>query len=119
MDIEVFREYCLGKPFVTEECPFGPDTLVYKVMGKIFAMTGLDESDLSLNLKCDPEYAIELRERYAAILPGYHMNKVHWNTVHAGELHNDRLLRELIDHSYDVVVKRLPKKLQMEMKKHE
>lgn len=112
MDIDIFREYCLSKPFVTEECPFGPDTLVYKVLGKIFALTGLDEVELSLNLKCDPEYAIELRERYAAIIQGYHMNKTHWNTVHTGALNNDKLLKELIDHSYLEVVKKMPKKLQ-------
>ena len=80
MNIEEFRQYCLSKKGVTEEFPFGPDTLVFKVMGKMFALTNLD-GDFSINLKCDPDLAIDLREQYPAVLPGYHMNKKHWNTI--------------------------------------
>ena len=109
MDIEAFREYCLAKPGVEETLPFGPDTLVFKVMGKMFALTGLDDDEFTVNLKCDPARAQELREHYAEVRPGYHMNKKHWNTVHfEGDLDKD-FLRELIDHSYDLVVKGLPK----------
>jgi predicted DNA-binding protein (MmcQ/YjbR family) len=98
------------KPGVTEEFPFGEDTLVFKVIGKMFALTNLD-GDWSLNLKCDPERAIELREKYPAIQPGYHMSKVHWNTVMMdGSLSRDFIL-QLIDHSYQLVVDKLPGKL--------
>lgn len=116
MNIETFREYCLKKPGVTEETPFGPDTLVYKVMGKIFAITGLDSIEFKVNLKCDPDKAIELRERYEAVQPGYHMNKKHWNTVdfEAPQI-NESLQRELIDHSYDLIVASLSKKLRNEL----
>lgn len=108
MNIEEFREYCMSKPGVTEEFPFGEDTLVLKVMGKIFALTNLD-GDWSLNLKCNPERAIELREKFPAILPGYHMNKAHWNTVMMNGSINHNLILELIDHSYQLVVDKLPK----------
>lgn len=109
MQIDEFREYCLAKPATTEELPFGPDTLVFKVVGKIFALCDLDDFE-SVNLKCDPEYAVELRERYPdAVLPGYHMNKKHWNTVLTRGEVDGELLRHLIDHSYDKVVAGLPK----------
>ncbi|GEO06656.1 hypothetical protein AAE02nite_43200 [Adhaeribacter aerolatus] len=110
MNIEEFREYCLVKPGVTEETPFGIDTLVFKVGGKIFALTDIN-TFASINLKCDPEKAVELRERYDAIKPGYHMNKKHWNTVMLAGTINDRLLRELIDHSYSLVAASLPKNI--------
>lgn len=112
MDIESFRDYCLSKPAVTEECPFGPDTLVFKVAGKVFALAGLDTIDLSVNLKCNPLYAEELRERHTAVVPGYHMNKKHWNTVNVSELNDIKLFKSLVDHSYDLVVKSLPLKVQ-------
>ena len=112
MNIESFREYCLAKPGVTEELPFGPDTLVFKVMGKMFALTGVDELTMSANLKCDPERSIELREMHSEIQPGYHMNKQHWNTVDFEGSLPEKMLKELIDHSYDLVVKSLPKKTQ-------
>lgn len=98
--------YCLSKPGTTEELPFGPDTLVFKVMGKMFAATGLDVFEF-INLKCDPERAEELREQHDSIRPGYHMNKKHWNSVYpeAGE----KLIRELVDHSYELVAKSLSK----------
>lgn len=113
MNIEELREYCLSKNSCTEETPFGPDTLVFKVAGKVFLLVGLDQIDsLSFNVKCDPEYAIELREKYEhTVIPGYHMNKKHWNTVHANrQLADDRII-SLIDHSYTLVVQSLPKKL--------
>ena len=115
MDLLTFREYCLSKPAVTETLPFGPDTLVLKVAGKMFALTGLDESDFRLNLKCDPQRAIELRDRYPEIVPGWHMSKKHWNTVYVenGTL-PDSLVRELIDHSYALVVAGLTKKARAE-----
>lgn len=81
MNIESLHEYCLNKPDAEETLPFGPDTLVYKVGGKAFLLTVLDSEILSFNVKCDPEKAIELREKFACVLPGYHMNKKHWNTV--------------------------------------
>jgi hypothetical protein len=111
MDIEAFREYCLNKPGVTEEFPFDNQTLVFKVMGKMFALTGLDSEVFTANLKCDPERAIELRERYDGIKPGWHMNKKYWNTVDMESPQISRTLhKELIDHSYDEVVKGLTKK---------
>lgn len=110
MDLEQFRNYCLSLPAVTEEFPFGETTLVYKVAGKMFALTGIDFFE-SINLKCDPELAVELRERYAAVTPGYHMNKQHWNTVIMdGSVSNQQIL-EWTKHSYDLVVASLPKKL--------
>ncbi len=110
MNIEEFRDYCLGKPGVTEEFPFDETTLVFKVSGKMFALTNLD-GDWSLALKCNPDRAIELREKYPAIQPGYHMSKIHWNTVMMDGSLSDTLLTELIDHSYQLVVEKLPAKL--------
>ena len=103
MNIETLREYCLSKPGVSEELPFGPDTVVYKVGGKIFLLTGLDSDDFRFNVKCDPEKAIELREEYPCVLPGYHMNKKHWNTIVVDGSVSPTLLKEWIDHSYDLV----------------
>ncbi|NUQ22652.1 MAG: MmcQ/YjbR family DNA-binding protein [Saprospiraceae bacterium] len=115
MNIEEFREYCLSKKGVEETFPFDEVTLVFKVMGKMFALTGLDSLEFTVNLKCDPDRAIELREQYAEIKPGWHMNKSHWNTVaFDGDL-DDAFLRELIDHSYELVAKSLPKKLREEL----
>ena len=108
MDIEQFRNYCISKPGVSEECPFGPDTLVFKVMGKVFALCSLNDFQ-SINLKCNPEKAIELREEYSQIQPGYHMNKTHWNTVYVEGL-SEQLLNELIDHSYEMVKSKLTQK---------
>ena len=101
MDIEALRTYVLQKPGVTEGFPFGEDTLVFKVKEKIFLLTGLDRSPLQFNVKCDPEKAIELREAWPdTVLPGYHMNKKHWNTVIVdGRLSNKQLL-EMVDDSY-------------------
>ncbi len=116
MHIEEFRMYCLEKPMVTEEFPFDETTLVFKVMGKMFALTGLDEPEFKVNLKCDPERSIELREQYEHIIAGFHMNKKHWNTVQPGGSISVKLFKELIDHSYDLVVKGLPRKLRDELK---
>ena len=109
MNIEEFRIYCLSKKGVTEEFPFDEVTLTFKVMGKMFALTGLNREDFSVNLKCDPDRAVELREEYPEIQPGYHMNKKHWNTVAFEESLNDDFLEELINHSYDLVVAKLKK----------
>ncbi len=109
MDIESFREYCLSKPFTTEDMPFGDNTLVFKVLGKIFALADIEEFK-SVNLKCDPSRAIELREEYPQIIPGYHMNKKHWNTVSMHDGLSLQLCIELIDHSFNLVVSKLPKK---------
>lgn len=108
MNIELIREYCLGKPGVTESFPFDEVTLVFKVKNKMFALLNL-EGKPSINLKCDPEMAVELREHYPAVLPGYHMNKRLWNTVMLdGTLDNDLIL-SWIDDSYNLVVAKLPK----------
>ncbi len=109
-DLADFRDYCLTKPNVTEGTPFGEDTLVFKVGGKMFALASLDEVPPRVNLKCDPERALDLRDRYEEVQPGYHMNKKHWNTVELGGGIPEAELRSMIDHSYDLVVARLPKR---------
>lgn len=115
LDIESFRTYCLSKKAVTESFPFDEYTLVFKVGGKMFALVSLDTPDLSVNLKCDPERAIELREEYPEnILPGYHMSKTHWNTVIPAGKISSTLFKELTDHSYELVVKSLTKKVRNE-----
>lgn len=109
MNIEYYRQYCLTKKGTTEEFPFDNRTLVFKVGGKMFALTDV-ESFESINLKCDPERAIELREQYSAIIPGYHMNKKHWNTVVLDGSLRESLIYSLIDDSYLLVAGSLPKK---------
>lgn len=109
MDIETLREYCLSKKAVEEGFPFGEDTLVFKVAGKIFLLVGLNNNPLQFNAKCGPEKALELREQYDAVQPGYHMNKKHWNTVIADGRLSNSLLKEMIDDSYDLIVKSLSK----------
>ena len=108
MDLAKFRELCLSKPQTTEGAPFGPDVVVFKVGGKMFALASLDEVPTTANLKCDPDLALELRDRYEQVRPGYHMNKKHWNTVEIESGIPDAELGKMIDHSYDLVVKRLP-----------
>jgi predicted DNA-binding protein (MmcQ/YjbR family) len=103
MDIETLREYCLSKADVEETLPFGPDTLVFKVNGKIFLLAGLDSDPLQFNVKCDPEKAVELREEYPCVLPGYHMNKKHWNTIIIDGSVSAKQLKEWIDWSYELV----------------
>ena len=109
MDLESFREYCLKKPQATEGTPFGEDVLVFKVAGKMFALAALDEIPATANLKCDPDLALELRDRYEQVRAGYHMNKKHWNTIEIDAGLPEPELRKMIDHSYDLVVKSLPK----------
>src|SRR6266513_2712703 len=109
MDLEQFREYCMRKSGATESTPFGEDVLVFKVAGKIFALTPLDEVPASANLKCDPDLALDLRDRYEQVRPGYHMNKKHWNTVEIDSGIPEAELRGMIDHSYDLVVQSLPR----------
>lgn len=107
MNIEELRTYILEKPSVTEGFPFGEDTLVFKVSKKIFLLTGLNSSPLQFNVKCDPEKAIELREEYpGTVLPGYHMNKKHWNTIIVDGALSKKQLKEMIDHSYNLVSKK-------------
>lgn len=114
MDIEAFREYCLAKKGVTEGLPFGPDVLVFKVLGKMFALLNLDGLPVRANLKADPEEIPELREQWPdVILPGYHMNKQHWNTVLIERL-PEIVVRQLTDQSYQLVYKALPKKIRGE-----
>ena len=111
MDIESFRSYCLNKPGVEETFPFDEETLVFKVLGKMFALTGLEHEVFRVNLKCDPDRSLELREEYPDdIYPGYHMSKKHWNTVVFESDLPNALLLELIDHSYDLVVAKMTKK---------
>ncbi len=114
MNIEEFRLYCIAKKGVTEEFPFDAQTLVFKVMGKMFALAPLERIPSQVNLKCDPERAIELREIHdGIIIPGYHMSKAHWNTLYLENL-PPLLIRELIDHSYDLIVAKFTKKLKAE-----
>ncbi len=111
MDFDRFHAYCMAKPHVEETFPFDQVTLVFKVMGKMFALCSLDADTLSVNLKCDPERAEELREQYADITAGYHMSKKHWNTVVSNGEVPDALFLQLVDHSYDLVVASLPKRV--------
>lgn len=103
MDIETLREYCLSKPDAEESFPFGPETLVFKAQGKVFLLMGLDNPELRFNVKCDPDKAIELREEFPCVLPGFHMNKKHWNTIVVDGSISSKQLKEWIDWSYDLV----------------
>jgi predicted DNA-binding protein (MmcQ/YjbR family) len=109
MDTVEFREYCLTKPDATEGTPFGETVLVFKIAGKMFALMSLDEVPATANLKCDPDLALELRDRYEQVRPGYHMNKKHWNTVEIETGIPEAELRKMIDHSYELVVNSLPR----------
>ncbi|MDD2675400.1 MmcQ/YjbR family DNA-binding protein [Flavobacterium petrolei] len=118
MNLETYYEYCLSKKGVTEHFPFDEDTLVFKVGGKMFALSSLsqwEKGQPSVNLKCDPERAEELRAEYDDIQPGFHMSKTHWNTIAVNESVSDNLIRELIDHSYELVFGSLTKKMQSEL----
>ena len=110
MNHEFIREYCLAKPSVSESFPFGDDTLVFKLYDKIFLLLSLDSS--SFNIKCDPEKAISYRNQFNDIVPGYHMNKKHWNTVSFSGMLSDDLITEIIDHSYQMVLQSFPQKIQ-------
>jgi predicted DNA-binding protein (MmcQ/YjbR family) len=116
MNFEQFQKYCLSKKGVTEELPFGEYNPAYKVGGKIFAITSFS-LPLSVNLKCDPELAIELREQHEEVEPGYHMNKKHWNTVNFNGRISNKELQNMVDHSYELVVKSLNKKLREQLNK--
>ncbi len=118
MNVEDLRNYCLSKPGVEETIPFGPDTLVFKIGNKMFAAMGLEWEEAAINLKCDPERAEELRDRYDAIIPGYHMNKKHWNTVYTERDLDVELVESLIDHSYDLVFSKLPKNVRLSVSKN-
>ncbi len=109
MNLETFRQYCLAKQGATEDTPFDETTLVFRVGNKIFALTDLERIPFRANLKCEPERAIELRERYDSITPGYHMNKMHWNTIEPEGQLSDVLFKELIDHSYNLIFNSLKK----------
>jgi len=109
VNIESFCDYCLSKPGATEHTPFGPQDLVFKVGGKMFALAALEEVPPAVNLKCDPDLALELRDRYEQVRPGYHMNKKHWNTVELDGVIPTNEIRKMIDHSYELVVESLPK----------
>jgi len=114
LNIEEIRDHCLAKPGVTEDMPFGEDTLVFRVGEKLFLLTSISDPT-QFNVKCDPERAVELRERYSEVRPGYHMNKKHWNTIHTDGSLSRKQVCEMIDHSYDLVLKSLPKKVQEEI----
>jgi predicted DNA-binding protein (MmcQ/YjbR family) len=116
MNAEEIRTHCLTKNMVTESFPFGEHTLVFKVAGKMFLLLSLDSHPLQFNAKCQPDKAIQLREKHAAIIPGYHMNKTHWNTVICDHSVSDALTRELIDNSYDLVVASLPAKVRQNIR---
>ena len=118
MNLETYYEYCLSKKGVTEHFPFDEDTLVFKVGGKMFALSSLsqwEKGEPSVNLKCDPERAEELRAQYDDIKPGWHMSKIHWNTIAVNKSVSDNLIRELINHSYELVFGSLTKKMQSEL----
>ena len=120
MDLNYYYEYCLSKKGVTEHFPFDEETLVFKVGGKMFALSSLtqwEKGSPSVNLKCNPEYAEELRAQYDDIKPGWHMSKIHWNTIEINRDVTDSLIKQLIDHSYDLVFKSLTQKLQLEILK--
>jgi predicted DNA-binding protein (MmcQ/YjbR family) len=122
MNLETYYEYCLSKKGVTEHFPFDEDTLVFKVGGKMFALSSLsqwEKGQPSVNLKCNPERAEELRAEYDDIQPGFHMSKTHWNTIAVNESVSDALVKELIDHSYELVFKSLTKILQNEIQELE
>lgn len=116
MNVEDLREYCLSLPNVEESFPFNDETLVMKIGGKMFAFIPLEKADTCINLKCDPELAIELREKYRSVQPGFHMNKTHWNTVFISDEISENQLKEWIKHSYDLVKAKLPKSTNVKKK---
>ncbi len=117
MDFDQLKNYLFDKPGSKLEFPFGPDTIVYKVMGKMFALIAWQEDPLRLSLKCDPDLSIHLREVHPAIIPGYHLSKIHWNTVIFDGTLDDELIYEMIDHSYQSVAAGLPKRLKTQLNK--
>lgn len=117
MELPDVIDLCLSLPGAEETMPFGPEALVYKVAGKMFAVTVPEDFPSRINLKCDPERAIELRDEHKGIKPGWHMNKRHWNTVMLDGTVPPKLIRELVEHSYALVVAALPKKAREELEK--
>lgn len=115
IEFEELRRYCLSKKCATEDFPFDETTLVFRIGSKMFCLTNMEKLPFSFNLKCDPERAIQLRERYEAIIPGFHLNKKHWNTLIPEYGLNPQLIYELIDHSYDLVFEGLKKKEKQEI----
>ncbi len=111
MNIEELRDYCMCKKHVDESFPFNEETLVFKVMGKVFLLTDITSRPLQFNVKCNPELAIQLREQFSCVIAGYHMNKKHWNTIYCDGTMNKNELKKWIDHSYQLVYDSLPKKL--------
>ena len=116
MNIEDLRSYCIQKPFTEESFPFDSATLVFKVAGKIFLLVNVDGDPLQFNIKCDPEKAVELREQYDCVLPGFHMNKKHWNTIVCDGTVQIKMLKQWIDDSYELIVDSLPKKVREQIK---
>jgi predicted DNA-binding protein (MmcQ/YjbR family) len=110
MNVEEIRDYCLAKKRVEESFPFDNETLVFKAGGKIFLLMGINANPIQFNVKCEPQKAIDLREKYSCVLPGYHMNKAHWNTIVCDGRATKKLIFEWIDHSYDLIIRSLPKK---------
>lgn len=117
MNLEEIRTYCLKKKAVTEDFPFDDETLVFKVLGKLFLLTNINDIEISVNLKCEPSLAIELREKYTSVEAGYHMNKKYWNTVRYDGEFSEREFYNMIDHSYKEVVKNMSKKMREELSK--
>ncbi len=117
MDTSAFRDYCLAKPGATEGTPFGEDTIVFKIGGKMFALAALDEIPAAVNLKCDPDLALDLRDRYEQVRPGYHMNKKHWNTVVLDGVIPDTEIERMIDHSFKLVREGLPRSARVDAAK--
>ena len=118
MNIEELRDFCISKKAVEESTPFGPDTLVFKVVGKVFLIVGMDSQPLQFNVKCNPEKAIELREAYICVKPGFHMNKKHWNTIIVDGSVSDQLIESWINDSYNLIVSKLTKNEKMEYHKY-
>jgi predicted DNA-binding protein (MmcQ/YjbR family) len=115
MDARELRAWCLRQPGAREEFPFGPETAVFKVSGKIFAISRLDDASLGVSVKCEPDLAVALRETYPAITPGYHLNKRHWNSIAIDGSLPDQLVRDLVEDSYDLVVSALPRRVREEL----
>jgi predicted DNA-binding protein (MmcQ/YjbR family) len=115
VDAAQLRRWCLGQRGAVEDFPFGPETSVFKVGGKVFAISGLGRTPLEVSVKCEPELALDLRASYAAIRPGYHLNKRHWNTLTLDRSLPDQLVRDLVEDSYDLVVSALPKRTRMQL----
>ena len=115
MDAAGLREWCLRRPGAVEEFPFGPEHSVFKVAGKMFALSALDRTPLQVSVKCEPELAVDLRSTYPAIRPGYHLNKRHWNTITLDDSLPDQLVRDLVEDSYDLIVSALPKRVREQL----